>query len=76
MSEEILEFIEQLQEWHDNKVIQLLRVTDSEYEDMEINGQKVDAKSDYASGIRTGVSLSLSLLGKLPFELKKSDEEE
>ena len=74
INDEIVGFIELLQQWHKNKTAQLRAIIVHDDLDMDIDGRKIAAKSELAKGIRFGVALSLDLLGNLPFLISKNDE--
>lgn len=71
---EIETFVEKLQEWHANKVAQLRHITKNKDASLIFGDMEVDPSSDLATGVRVGVSLSLELLGTLPFSVERNDD--
>jgi len=76
MDEEIVEFVEKLQGWHEHQVSQLKQIVDSKASSFVINDVEVLSDSDLGKGLKAGVKLSLELLGQLPFTLNYEDTEE
>jgi len=75
-NEEMIEFIEAVQGWHENHVAQLQLIIDNSDAEMDFGGVKIEADSDLAKGIRTGVQVALAQLGKLPFSTEKTAPED
>ena len=73
---DMIEFVEAVQEWHENRVNQLKLIIDNTDADIRFANQEIEADSDLARGIRTGVKIALSQLGKLPFSTEKTDPED
>ncbi|MXR36732.1 hypothetical protein [Craterilacuibacter sinensis] len=68
-NQEFIDFIKNLQEWHGGQVTQLELVVEEKTADLKLGEALISADSDIAKGIRLGVSIALSRLGKLPFNV-------
>jgi hypothetical protein len=66
---ELLELCGALNAWHTNATNQLRLITENRDSDMEIDGNLIEAGSEFARGMRFGILLSMQLLGKLPIKL-------
>lgn len=73
---ELIEFIEKLQNWHKQNVEQLSQVLENkEAEFFEVNGEKYSVDSEFVQGYKGGVNLALNFFGKLPFTMEVKDAE-
>jgi len=75
MSVDFVEFVNDLKQWHEHRVEQLLQVLNPEFEKLQINGADYPADGDFAKGFKGGVSLALQMLGELPFVIKEEDDD-
>lgn len=73
---DMLEFVQLIQEWHENRVEQLNLVANNESADINFNGSVIEADSPLAKGIRAGIQIALFQLGKLPFSVTENDSDE
>lgn len=77
INSEFAEFIQDLTSWHEQKIADLRLVLDKP--DASItpgNGiPDIQAGSEKAKGVRIGIILALSVLGKLPFSFDEVDDD-
>lgn len=66
---DIEEFIQLLEKWHKHQTEQLKALINNKNADIDIEGDRIKADSEMAKGIRFGITLSLHMLGSLPFEI-------
>jgi|GEM_PF-2761276 len=71
---EMAEFIDQLQQWHHNKISQLQSILLYSDKNILLGDATIPADTEMAKGIRIGVGIALGLLSKLPFSLVKELE--
>ena len=64
--EEIIEFVEQLQSWHEHQIKQLKLVVSQGDCQLVIGEKTILAGSELAKGIKIVVNISLGLFGELP----------
>ncbi|GAB6043317.1 hypothetical protein [Endothiovibrio diazotrophicus] len=67
------EFIEALQEWHENRIGQLRQILAHSDADIQLGPHYIEGQSELAKGIRIGISVAIDLLGVLPFNVQKPD---
>lgn len=77
INSEFAEFIQDLTSWHEQKVADLQLVLDKTDASISLgNGlPDIEAGSDKAKGVRIGIILALSVLGKLPFSFDEDDDD-
>ena len=70
-------FVQGLTAWHKQKVASLQLVIDKRDASISLgNGiPDIEAGSEKAKGVRIGIILALSLLGKLPFSVDEDDDD-
>lgn len=73
---EVIEFTERLRRWHASRVANLQVILDNPDADIKLVDIEIKGNSDVAKGIRTGVHIALHQLGKLPFSVTPSTEED
>lgn len=79
MNEQTVEVIRQLLDWHKQKVENLKLVTEHVEAGIRVadkNGDETELTAEQCVGVRFGVSLALEHLGRLPIELRETDDEE
>lgn len=80
IDEETALLVERLIEWHDVRVEALQKVLDNCKEGTQLqlgdSAEPITLNKDVARGIRAGIQIALSQLGKLPIELEMPNEEE
>ena len=74
MSVDFVEFVNDLKRWHEHQVGQLQIVLENKDAVLKIGDMEIDPDSDLAKGFRAGISVSLELLGELPFTVKEEDD--
>lgn len=74
---EFAEFIQDLTSWHKQKVADLQLVLAKPDASISLgNGlPDIEAGSEKAKGVRIGIILALSVLGKLPFSFDEDDDD-
>jgi len=76
MSVDFVEFVNDLQRWHEHQVQQLRLVVDNKDSGLKIGDMEIEVDSDLAKGFRAGVATSLQLLGELPFTVMEEEEDD
>ncbi|ORM62002.1 hypothetical protein PRCB_02960 [Pantoea rodasii] len=73
---EFAEFIQDLTSWHERNVADLQLIVDKPEASISLgNGMpSIEAGSEKARGVRIGIILALSVLGKLPFSFAEEDD--
>jgi hypothetical protein len=71
--QEVIDFVQLLQHWHEKQIEQLETIISHEDADLVLGEKTIPAGSELAKGIRIGVNISLNMIGKLPFSLKKNE---
>ncbi|OWY39366.1 hypothetical protein CEK28_08590 [Xenophilus sp. AP218F] len=66
---EFMEFIQQLQAWHADRVEQLKLITEHKDASIMLNQDEIAGDSPIAKGLRIGIQIALDKLGKLPFSV-------
>ena len=77
INSEFAEFIQDLTAWHEQKVADLQLVLAKPDASISLgNGlPDIEAGSEKAKGVRIGIILALSVLGKLPFSFDEDDDD-
>lgn len=77
VNSEFAEFIQDLTSWHEQKVADLQLVLAKPDASISLgNGlPDIEAGSEKAKGVRIGIILALSVLGKLPFSFDEDDDD-
>ncbi|MDP2153790.1 MAG: hypothetical protein Q8J66_09055 [Methylotenera sp.] len=78
--EDIVEFLEQLQDWHLHKIENLSAVIESIKDGVILkiaeDGEQVELNAEQAFWFKNGLALGLSEFEKLPFTLTKNTEDD
>ena len=72
---DLVEFIRDLQAWHQRQVSQLEEITAHKDAGIKLGDREIPAGSDLAKGVRIGVMIGLQFLGKLPFSAEETGPE-
>lgn len=77
---ELLEFVEQLQSWHDHKVENLKSVIENIKEGVFLkvgeNGEQIELNAEQARWFKGGLEVALGEFEKLPFTLTQNNDNE
>lgn len=66
---DVIEFTNQLRDWYESRVRNLQLIVENPTSDLMLGTNELKADSDIAKGIRIGIQLALTQLGKLPFSV-------
>lgn len=76
MDSQLLDFVQKIATWHHNGVTQLSHIINEPQATIALGkGTVVPPDTDLHSGIRIGVQTALDVLGTLPFEVTRTDNE-
>jgi hypothetical protein len=77
---DLLEFVEQLQGWHDNKVENLKGVIENIKEGVFLkvgeNGEQIELNAEQALWFKGGLEVALGEFEELPFKLTQNNDNE
>lgn len=77
INSEFAEFIQNLTSWHEQKIAALQLFLDRPDASISLEDglPDIEAGSDKAKGVRIGITLALTVLGKLPFSFDEDDDD-
>lgn len=76
MDAQTYEILQQLFEWHKNRVEGLKLVLEKKDADIHLGDQVIKAGTPIHTGVIIGVTVALDSLGKLPISINEGDEDE
>lgn len=76
MDVQTYEILQQLIEWHKNRVDGLKLVIDKKDADIVLGEQTIKAGSSIHTGVVIGVTVALDSLGELPISFGRTDDED
>ena len=76
MSDQVLQLVEAIQEWHENKIEQLNLIGQHSDASIKIGEHEIESGTDLHKGFRLGISIALEQFKELPFKLEKKTPKE